>query len=276
MAARHEMIDQRNKMEQNKMPPPPKPKLVNRGPSGLLTKLPTPAVKPADAAAVSNGDDKPTFLQKLLAKYPDAAQPKISPALLSMVVETSSLTPDPMNARKHPERNMEAIMQSLAAFGQVKPVVVRKEGMVVMAGNGTTEAFKRLGWTKIAAAVTSMTDVEAAAYGLADNRTAELATWDFATVSILEKLISDGEGDVIGFSEDELTALRLHDWTPPPTDFPEMDEHIAVEHVCPRCNYHFSGGEVVAAALNGKASTSQQTEFSDAETEKHQDNPEEL
>jgi hypothetical protein len=217
------------------------PRMVNRGAAGLLNK----AVKPADdARPVKPADDAASFLASVLARHPDAERSKIAASLAGMTVPIASLTPDPSNARVHPERNMRAIMESLAAFGQVKPIVVRAEGMVVMAGNGGLEAAKRLGWTEIAASVVEMDDATAAAYGLADNRTAELATWDFATVARLERLIQEAGGEAIGWSQDELAALRVHDWTQPPTDFPEVDEGIEVEHTCPRCGYRFSGGEV--------------------------------
>lgn len=220
---------------------PAAPKLVNRGPAGLLNK--TKRVEPP--AAPVEVKKEQTFLEKLLAKHPDAAVAKIAPAIASLAVPTDVLVPDPNNARRHPERNMEAIMASLAEHGQVKPIVVREQGMIVMAGNGTMEAAKRLGWKEIAASVVEMDDVQAASYGLADNRTAELATWDFATVSRLERLIAEAGGEMVGWSDDELAALRTVDFSPP-EDFPEVDESIEVEHVCPKCGYAFSGGEVVA------------------------------
>ena len=48
----------------------------------------------------------------------------------------ADLSADPANARKHSERNIESIMASLRRFGQQKPIVVDKSG-VVRAGNGT-------------------------------------------------------------------------------------------------------------------------------------------
>ena len=89
------------------------------------------------------------------------------------------LTSDPNNARKHDDRNLKAITDSLTQFGQTKPIVVTADG-IVLAGNGTLEAAKRLGWTEIAVSVVSQkwtTDMERA-YALADNRSAELAVWD--------------------------------------------------------------------------------------------------
>jgi DNA modification methylase len=94
-------------------------------------------------------------------------------------VSISTLSPDPANARKHDGRNLTAIASSLEKFGQRKPIVVTPDSIVV-AGNGTLEAAKSLGWTQIAVARTPIgwTWDQIKAFALADNRTAELAEWD--------------------------------------------------------------------------------------------------
>lgn len=94
-------------------------------------------------------------------------------------VAIASLTPDPANARKHDGRNLEAIQNSLTKFGQRKPICVTPDSIVV-AGNGTLEAAKNLGWTEIVIARTPVgwTWEQIRAFALADNRTAELAEWD--------------------------------------------------------------------------------------------------
>jgi hypothetical protein len=92
---------------------------------------------------------------------------------------SDSLKPDSRNARKHSLRNIEAIAASLEKFGQQKPIVVTTDG-VVLAGNGTLEAARTLGWKQISVttAPADWDEATAKAYALADNRTAELAEWD--------------------------------------------------------------------------------------------------
>lgn len=92
-------------------------------------------------------------------------------------VPISSLMLDPANARRHPTKNLEALKASLARFGQQKPVVVDARGRVI-AGNGTLTAARALGWSEIRVVRTALEGAEAAAFGVADNRTAELAEWD--------------------------------------------------------------------------------------------------
>jgi ParB-like chromosome segregation protein Spo0J len=63
-------------------------------------------------------------------------------------VPIDSVRLDDQNARKHPDRNVKAITDSLVRFGQQKPIVAMEDGTVI-AGNGTYAAAKALGWTEI-------------------------------------------------------------------------------------------------------------------------------
>lgn len=125
-----------------------------------------------------------------------------------VVVPIDSLVSDPANARKHDEKNLSAIANSLKLFGQRKAIVVQKKGMVVRAGNGTLEAAKRLGWSEIAAVVIDDDNTTAAQYAIADNRSAELADWD---TDALGTLLSEWDEDVqrqLGFDEGDLKQLE--------------------------------------------------------------------
>lgn len=103
---------------------------------------------------------------------------------------------DPNNARKHDNANLEAIAGSLTQFGQRKPIVISKDNTVV-AGNGTLTAAKSLGWTEIdVVRVPADWDADRIkAFALADNRTAELASWDD---EVLNQQLA--ELDAAGFS----------------------------------------------------------------------------
>lgn len=124
-------------------------------------------------------------------------------------VKIESLTLDPTNVRRHSPRNLDAIKASLLRFGQQKPVVVNADGAVV-AGNGTLEAARAMGWREIDIVRTPLKGAEATAYAIADNRTAELAEWnDEALAATLAALQNDESIDhlVAGFTDEEIEAL---------------------------------------------------------------------
>jgi DNA modification methylase len=136
----------------------------------------------------------------------------------------SDLILDPRNARLHSQKNLDAIKKSLTQFGQRKPIVVTHDG-VVLAGNGTMEAAKSLGWDHIDVTTTPADwDINTArAYALADNRTAELAEWDENVLAkqLLELIDADFDIEAIGF---EMPEPEIE---PEPDDAPAVTE---VEH----------------------------------------------
>lgn len=128
--------------------------------------------------------------------------------LKPLLVPIGSISVDPANVRRHPERNLEAIRASLMRFGQQKPIVCDSRG-IVRAGNGTLEAARSLGWTRIARVATALEGSEATAYSIADNRSGDLATWDVESlVTQLQSLEHDGiEPGSLGFTNDDVAEM---------------------------------------------------------------------
>lgn len=134
----------------------------------------------------------------------------INPAALTIHRRAlADLQLDPANVRRHGPENLAAIKGSLARFGQQKPIVVDRRGVVV-AGNGTLAAARELGWAEIDVVVTDLSGVEAVAFAIADNRTAELAEWDDgALASVLAALKAEDDAllEVAGFTDSDFNKL---------------------------------------------------------------------
>lgn len=160
----------------------------------------------------------------------------MKPTLTLTPVE--NLTSDPENARVHSERNLDTIKESLREFGQRKPIVVTQAG-IVLAGNGTLEAARRLGWTQIAVVTVpnTWTYEEARAFAIADNRTAELAKWNGELLSSqLDSL------EASGFSPATLGFKIVTEPTPQQNPTHEIDvDSFHLEHSCPSCGFDFNG-----------------------------------
>ena len=131
----------------------------------------------------------------------------IAKDLRKLAVSIADLHPDPSNARRHNERNMDAIKASLAAFGQRKPIVVQRDGMIVRAGNGTLAAAEALGWETVAAVVIDEDSSQAVQFAIADNRTSELAEWDNQTLASLLDGMEPQVIDMLAFPQQDIDDL---------------------------------------------------------------------
>jgi DNA modification methylase len=134
---------------------------------------------------------------------PDAAAP--------MSVELRPLDavrPYANNPRQNDDA-VEAVAESIRRFGFRQPIVVDADGVIV-AGHTRFRAAQRLGLATVPVHVaTDLTADEVRAYRLADNKTAELASWDTSMLSIeLDALRGAGiDWTLLGFDEEELAKL---------------------------------------------------------------------
>jgi site-specific DNA-methyltransferase (adenine-specific) len=147
-----------------------------------------------------------------------------------MKIETlriAELTLDPKNARQHDAKNLQAIEGSLKEFGQRKPIVITEAGIIV-AGNGTVTAAKNLGWETIEAVrvPADWTPDQVKAFALADNRTAELATWNSDVLNQqLDELEQAGfEVADWGFETPEVPIVDVETFEDEVPDFPDLPE----------------------------------------------------
>jgi hypothetical protein len=97
------------------------------------------------------------------------------------LVEIHKLVGHPLNANKHPQRQIELLAKIIDFQGWRHPVVVSKLTGFVVAGHGRIEAAKLLGLEKVPVDYQDF-DNEAQEYAflIADNKIAELAEHDDA------------------------------------------------------------------------------------------------
>jgi len=143
-------------------------------------------------------------------------------------VSVASLKFDPRNARKHDQRNIKAIKDSLTKFGQQKPIVVTTDGQVI-AGNGTLAAAIELGWETIDVHWSALKTDEAIAYGLADNRSAELAQWDDDNLKELMVELDNNGFDLSVFEFDlKELGIGIEEVDPPKIPDGDMPESMTM------------------------------------------------
>lgn len=118
----------------------------------------------------------------------------------------AALVPYAQNARLHSDEQIEGLAASMREWGFTMPLLVDEAGEII-AGHGRLLAAARLGYESVPAMVArGWTAAQIKAYRLADNRLAELASWDLGLLAAeLESL--PGMESLIGFAEGELADM---------------------------------------------------------------------
>jgi len=127
---------------------------------------------------------------------------------------------------------VDAVAASIRQFGFRQPIVVDAEGVIIV-GHTRYKAALKLGLERVPVHVaTELTPEQVRAYRIADNKVAELATWDYELLPIELAELKAAEIDLqlLGFSADELAKLLdpgVKDGLTDPDEIPEPpDEAI--------------------------------------------------
>lgn len=122
------------------------------------------------------------------------------------MASTAAIIGDARNARKHPDKQIAQLAANIERYGFQIPILVDDENVIV-AGHGRWEAAKKLGLSEVPIIRRNFSSkAERRAFALADNRLAELSSWDPEILSSeLEILFEEGfDITTIGFSTSDL------------------------------------------------------------------------
>lgn len=110
------------------------------------------------------------------------------------------IRPYPNNPRKN-DGAVDAVAESIRQCGYVAPIIVDENG-VILAGHTRYKALQQLGYKAADVLIKSgMTEEQKKKYRLLDNKTSELAGWDFA---MLEDELSELDFDSFDFGFDSV------------------------------------------------------------------------
>ncbi|WP_051105646.1 ParB N-terminal domain-containing protein [Parafrankia discariae] len=165
-------------------------------------------------------------------------RPRIHPKITHLAVPIDSVKPYPGNARTHNDAELRG---SLIEHGQFRPLVVNEPTREILAGNGTWEQARALGWDEIAVTWVDVDPLQAKKINLVDNRLGDLAGYDDR---LLAELIGSLGDDLTGtgYTANDLDQLiKGLDGPDAPDDFPDYGDDIPTDHQCPKCGYEWSG-----------------------------------
>src|SRR6516165_238416 len=102
----------------------------------------------------------------------------LAPRMLIVYWAIDQLKPDPHNARRHSKKQVRQIADSIKAFGFNVPILIDRDGNVI-AGHGRLLAAKQLRWSEVPTlCLDHLSQAQARAFMIADNRLSEIASWD--------------------------------------------------------------------------------------------------
>lgn len=145
-----------------------------------------------------------------------------------MQVETlplAALTAYEANPKTHPKEQIDLLKRSIAEFGWTVPVLVDRSN-VVIAGHGRLEAALQLGMTEVPAIrLDDLTEAQARAYRLLDNRAVEMGAWDDSLLTAELDFLRTSEFDLelTGFDLGEIGRLMAPPGEDPPAPEPPAD-----------------------------------------------------
>jgi len=137
-------------------------------------------------------------------------KPAAGPPLAVVWRRIETLRPDPANPRSHSPKQIRQLTRSIGAFGFNVPILVDRT-LRIIAGHGRLLAARELGWREVPTIVLDhLSETEARAFMIADNRVAESAVWNNTLLTEQIKAISlDTPGFAIETTGFELTEIEL-------------------------------------------------------------------
>jgi ParB-like chromosome segregation protein Spo0J len=121
-----------------------------------------------------------------------------------------ALRPDPTSPRSHGPKQIRQLMRSIGAFGFNVPILVDRT-LRIIAGHARLLAAQELGWREVPTILLDhLSEAEACAFTIADNRVAETAAWNNTLLTEQLKQISRATPDIaIETTGFELTEIGL-------------------------------------------------------------------
>jgi ParB-like chromosome segregation protein Spo0J len=125
------------------------------------------------------------------------------------------LKPNPRNAQRHTDDQINRLMASLRRDGQTRPVVARRANKMLIAGHGIREAASRLGFEQLEVVLLDVSQADADRMMVGDNRLGQLSSTDEEKLADLLREFDPDDMASIGFTGEEaakaLQKAEAHD-----------------------------------------------------------------
>lgn len=136
-------------------------------------------------------------------------------------IKISSIIPFERNPRRN-EEAVDEVAKSIKKLGYRTPIII-DENNIILAGHTRYKSIKKLGWAEVPFVVQycDLTEEQKNEYRIRDNKTAEIAEWDF---DILEEDFTPAELVEFGFDIKDLSKPDVIEDDAPPV--PEIAKTV--------------------------------------------------
>ncbi len=155
------------------------------------------------------------------------------PVLSFEMVPLARIKRNPLNAREHGRKQIDNLRRSMKRFGCITPLVV-DDTNVLLCGHARLEAAVQLGYAEVPVVRAGhLTEADKRAFILADNKLAELASWNPKALRrelhFLSELDIDFDFSAIGFDTAEVDfILKTGDEADDRADIPSRSPDLPV------------------------------------------------
>ena len=155
----------------------------------------------------------------------------------AIFLDPALLVPWDQNPRVNDEV-VEGLAKSIEEFGFGAPIVARLANNMIIAGHTRWKAAAKLGLKEVPVRFLDVSEAQAKALALADNRLGEEAEWDETALrTILFEIRADVDVGILGFDEAQLADLLREELFIPegnPQEEPEIVSECMIEIRCAR------------------------------------------
>lgn len=142
------------------------------------------------------------------------------------------------NARKHGEKDVKAIADSISEFDFNDPIAIWGDDNLIIEGHGRVLAAKRLGIKEVPTIkLDHLSDEQRRAYALAHNMTALLSFWDDEILEMELDSIESIDMDLFGFEEPEEKEQIMSEGKE--LDLDDFSDE-SFDHECQECGFRWS------------------------------------
>ena len=173
----------------------------------------------------------------------EVSDPAEDEGLRPVWMRPDELPDNPLNWRTHPQLQVDALRDVIAEVGWAGALLYNERTGRLVDGHARKGMAEQGG--KVPVLVGSWSEEQERKILATLDPLGGMAEVDTEKLNLLLREVQTESEPIAEMLTELMKNANLYQ-ADPPEDFPEVDENIPVKHVCPKCGYQFSGGDIVS------------------------------